>query len=633
MLTNLIFLGLLCSGSVFAAAWLKRSSEEFLPITAMTMVLIVFLFGIAGILEAGVVCCVVIAAALWLLCLIRLVQKRAFAQFCKNVITPGFVVFLLVFFGLSVWDVGKLASSWDEFSHWIDIVKVMSLLDDFGTNAASCSHFPAYPPGISIFQYILQKLYQWTRPGQAFNEWRVFFAYQLFCLIPLMPFFRGASFRRPMNVLLRSIAYFATPLLFFSALYRDTYADPVLGLLSGAGLALIILSDKKDWVYSCSICLLCATLVLSKDIGLMFAFFLVAAYGLDMIFNRQPDMIQRPLRKRLTCIAGAAAATLLPKCLWNMEVHHPTTVVPSGNKVDLHILWQVLTGQDDSYRADVWRNYQNALFDHSIPVGYTSITINYVALIVLVFLGSYLLYRLYAAKIPQQQTAIALVMLVAAVQLVAYVFGLSVLYMFSFWDYDAVRLASMNRFLNIVFLSSWMLIIILCIHAVSVWTTDRAQTVCVLSALLVITPMKDILSVVSGVNVRKSVSIRKPYEPLNELIQKYCDGNDRIFFISQDDSGFDYWVTRFNARPNVINSGVWAIGKSDYEGGLYTYDYTPEEWQQILIKDYNYVALYALNDYFYEHYAVLFEDPTQISENALYRIDRKSGLLIRCSDL
>ena len=52
--------------------------------------------------------------------------------------------------------------------------------------------------------------------------------------------------------------------------------------------------------------------------------------------------------------------------------------------------------------------------------------------------------------------------------------------------------------------------------------------------------------------------------------------------------------------------------------------------QRILIEDYNYVALYKLNNYFYEHYSMLFENPSEISENTLYWVNKSTGQLEKC---
>ena len=57
---------------------------------------------------------------------------------------------------------------------------------------------------------------------------------------------------------------------------------------------------------------------------------------------------------------------------------------------------------------------------------------------------------------------------------------------------------------------------------------------------------------------------------------------------------------------------------------------TPERWQEILLAQYDYVAIYKLNAYFVEHFGMLFADPDAISENTLYRVNRESGMLEVC---
>ena len=57
---------------------------------------------------------------------------------------------------------------------------------------------------------------------------------------------------------------------------------------------------------------------------------------------------------------------------------------------------------------------------------------------------------------------------------------------------------------------------------------------------------------------------------------------------------------------------------------------TPEQWQELLLEQYDYVAIYKLNDYFLEHFGMLFGDPDTIAENTLYRVNRETGMLEIC---
>ena len=64
MIAILIFLTMLCSGSVYCAAYYRHRFEQIIPITAIGAVLLVFLFGIAGQLKLGVSACIALAAVL-----------------------------------------------------------------------------------------------------------------------------------------------------------------------------------------------------------------------------------------------------------------------------------------------------------------------------------------------------------------------------------------------------------------------------------------------------------------------------------------------------------------------------------------------------------------------------------------
>ena len=184
MWTNILFFLLISSGSVFCIAFFKKPFEEILPITIMSIVLLIFVFGICGALYTGVIVSFVISIALYISSAIYVVKNKRIKAFITGALTPGFLIFLLVFFAFSVFNAGKLASTWDEFSHWIDIVKAMTTVDDFGTNPQSLSTFKSYPPAMSIFQYVLQKIYLFVNPNHDFNEWRNYLAYQIFAFSP-----------------------------------------------------------------------------------------------------------------------------------------------------------------------------------------------------------------------------------------------------------------------------------------------------------------------------------------------------------------------------------------------------------------------------------------------------------------
>ena len=119
---------------------------------------------------------------------------------------------------------------------------------------------------------------------------------------------------------------------------------------------------------------------------------------------------------------------------------------------------------------------------------------------------------------------------------------------------------------------------------------------------------------------------------LSSVILDTVPKGSKIYLISQGTTGFDYWVLRYNIRSNRINLShnpmfTWSIGVPFYEGDVWTRSISPQEWQAELLLDYDYVALYKINNYFLQNFGGLFQDPAAIRENTVFRINKETGLL------
>lgn len=627
MLTNFIFMALLCAPGVYAAARFGKRFEQTVPLCVMGTVLILFIFGLAGCLETGMPVLYGLALCFYLLAAAAVLKKRDIRGFLGTLLTPGTVFFGLACVLLTLWNHGKVASNWDEFSHWVDIVKAVTYIGDFGTNPAAESAFQNYPPAMMLLQYGLQKVCMLVKPGFGFSEWRVYFAFQVFIVSVMLPFFRDITFRQPLKLALYAAITFLAPLLFYSNLYSAVYIDPFLGILFGAGMAMIVLRPKKDTLYTAYICMVCAMLTLSKDVGFAFAVVLALAFGADQILDSEPA----GRKKVLLTGPLALAAAYLPKLLWSWEVHTSGAKVSFSGKIDWAVLADVILGRDTSYRSELVKTYWDALLTKTISLGNVPLKLNYVMLM-LIFLGTlYVLWRLFRFRAYGRGKRVGSVLGISGFVLVGYMVGLCVIYMFKFSEYEATRLASMERYLNIAFLGVWLMILLLLAHWVCQWCGGWGAKLTLLAALLLVVPTGIFTGFVRGAYVNQSVAVRAPYETLSAQIRRTCDGDDKIYFVSQETTGFDYWVSRFNARPNQFNGNMtWSIGEAFYDGDIWTKQTTAEEWQTLLLEQYDYVALYQINDYFLENFAQLFAEPESIETNALYRVNRETGLLDQC---
>ena len=220
----------------------------------------------------------------------------------------------------------------------------------------------------------------------------------------------------------------------------------------------------------------------------------------------------------------------------------------------------------------------------------------------------------------------------AAIQAALYIFLMCVVYIYNFLKYEATILASFQRYLNMAMMPLWIMIIYGFLNTGMV-VRERTSMLIIASVVFFFTPTKAIYSMVTRASIESGVAFRARYEEMWKKIEATCDGNDNIYFISQGDNGFDYWVNRFNARPNNIpvydrTGWSWSLGEPFYDGDIWTKDIPPENFQEVLISNCDYLAVFRTNDYFNEHYGSLFAG--EIKNQSIYRVNKETGLMETC---
>lgn len=626
----ILWMLILSSGSVFGAACLKRKYEEMLPVTGSVLIVLLFLFGIAGFLRQGVYFVIVAAISIYAFSIVYILKNREAAKgFSERMFTSGFWIFV-VFLGVSVaCNVGRVASSWDEFSHWADIVKVMVTLDDFGTNPNAHSFFQSYPPAMTLFQYFLQRISGWAG-GEWYTEWMLFLAYQVLAFSFIIPFAKEIDHNKAFTGIVFLVTVFLCPLCFFNNIYTAIYIDPFLGILSGTGFAAIFLHKEKDCLYSARIFLTCIVLVLSKDAGLMFAVLLALAYVVDLWVSYGKNYTVSSRKDMLLCTGSALLSVFVPKWIWSLHLKATGAEIRFSNPVDVQELFNVIFSGTWSYKRTVLSKYVKELFNNTHRVGETGIYLSYfwIAMLLLILLA--FVIWLYRRKGCCHAKGISLFVAVC-MQFALYVVGLVVMYMFKFSEWEALRLASMDRYMGIVFLSVWMTIVILALVWLEGYSARKwVMGLVFLGIVFAVTPMQYIKTYFSRQSVRDSVEVRSEYAELCSLIEEVVPETANLYIISQEDMGFDYWVLRYSIRPRTTEGIQWSIGVPFYTEDIWTIEMNAEQWMNQLTSNVDYVALYRINDYFITNFGECFRDGTEIRENMVYYVNKEASLLESC---
>jgi hypothetical protein len=221
---------------------------------------------------------------------------------------------------------------------------------------------------------------------------------------------------------------------------------------------------------------------------------------------------------------------------------------------------------------------------------------------------------------------------------VVYTYGLLVLYLFRFGEYEAVRLASYERYLGTYWAG-----IALFLALVSIWlvagsstgetangakvkTEGIAELVVagvVFIALFALSPVQKLAEFFASPHAYSS-QVRAQFEPvLEQAKQAGIKPGDRVWIIAQHTTGFEYWVMRYSLMETSV-TGAWSIGSKLDEGDVWTEEKSASEWAEEL-RDYDYVVVLRATESFADQFGELFENPFDATSPSVFKVEDVRG--------
>lgn len=615
MLAVVCFFLIISAGSVFCSAILGKKYEETLPISCAAIVFVLFVSGLLGRLNVGAAIVCVLSVFCYIIAVLRCIKNRNTKTLVRNTFTGAFWIYVVFCIVIVASVYGKVLNKWDEISHWGTIVKAMAMSDDFGTNPSLNVMFRSYPPGMGLFQYMLEKINVWLT-AEIFCEWQLYVSYQMFLFAFIMPFFARSSKKNIIASVVGGITVFVAPLVFYCDIYSSLYIDPFLGALSGTGLAMILLKKEKDIFYTLRIVSICSILVLAKDAGIFFAIMISLFYILDVM----TDLKHRD-KKTFFSVLGVVLSVAIPKLLWEMEIKIHRIVKLFNGEVDFGQLVRIILLKDDTYKSQVWSEFWRAFIRETVEIGQQNVQINYVWLLIILFSILLVVAKLLKKKV-------GAIILAVILQTTIYILGLVISYIFKFSEYEALNLASYERYMNINCLSILMLVIISSVSLLYDMADKRKNLYILLFGMIIIilTPSIELIAHFAREPVHKSVAERTVYESVAQKVEKQTEVGANVYLIVQESAGYEFHVMKYLLLDRDFNSGEWSIGEPCWEGDIWAVKKDADEWMNDLCENYDYVILYNINEYFRENYSHLFKDE-KVCKKALYRVNKSNQTL------
>lgn len=207
----------------------------------------------------------------------------------------------------------KAALWWDDINYWAVDAKALYYNGGFaGKYGNVAPEFGDYPPAIQLFKWFFLHL----SPGM-FREGLMFGAYHCLNLIYMLPLLKKVPQKKPLLLLLGMLGIFLVPGIVDGIAKEGTCADVTMGIVYGAFLWGVF-DDKKhsDAFYYTRLALYLCVLVLTKSVGIEWAFFGMVFFVLFRFYRAKMEGVQ--LKTVWHHGIKLAAACLLTEGSWLM---------------------------------------------------------------------------------------------------------------------------------------------------------------------------------------------------------------------------------------------------------------------------------------------------------------------------
>jgi hypothetical protein len=611
--------------AAFSLSYLIQSSLLIsLPTAIFGITAVLYVFSLFNQLLLGFWVVLAIIGLATTVSVLLLIKDKELVSHLKTLLSPGLAIFLSLALFSYLLTRGMQLSSWDEFSHWGTIVKATFLYDAVGPYNPVELGFRSYPPSLSLFEYFVAKL------GGSWLEGNIFFAYQLIIWSLFTPFLAQLRWRRWGQLIAVVPLVFVAPLAFFNSL-NVTLIDPLLGMLFGYALAIAYVGNILHWRLALHVGLAIFMLTLAKDAGSFMAALVVVLY-LVRLFAAKKINPEEWSWKRFAILGSIPTLSLVASNQsWSALVSARVEEPAFSSPIDIGDFFLALRGEGPAYWQEILSTFGFGISNYPINNdGALAIPqLQLIVLFALVLAGfEWLVSRRMGRKFGLASVA------TITVGAITYTYGLLVLYLFKFGEYEAVRLASYERYLGTYWAGIALFVALVAIWLVAGSSSSEAATSSkaktegvaelvvagvVLVSLFVLSPVQKLAEFFASPHGYSS-QVRAQFEPvLEQAKQAGIKPGDRVWIIAQHTTGFEYWVMRYSLMENESNSGFWSIGSKADENDVWTAEKTQSEWAEEL-KDYDYVVVVRATESFVDEFGELFDNAANLS-SSVFKVD------------
>lgn len=614
MSTILMGLVMASFAGVLALVW-KRKIEELLGLSILSMVVVLYLFGLVGHLQLGAYAVCGLAAGCAVLCTV-LVLRGGWKQQLQWLLTPGFLVFLVLLGWLFIRYRNALVDNHDDYSHWALEIKNMFQLHAIPNGLAeSTVYFHHYPPATALFSYF------WCWLSRGFSEGSMLRANALLAVSMVLPVMSHLDWKHWKGILPMGFACFLLPLVFNSDSYTAMMIDTALGCVAAYPLYFVYERNPRRGAGFVA-CLTCFVLPLVKVSGAGLACLVI----LMLLAALPGERFGRKGWQKAAWILLPLACTLASKLSWDgfLALRMPKTGADASTVAQL--LQMIREGMEPYQKQTILAFGQHLV--HPATWGpYSGRPLLWWGVLFAIVAVCLLCSEQDAAQRARDRRVCVLL----AVGSLLFALILLVSYFFHFSPDEAQRVAALERYLSTILIFAAMVLLFLLCGRLTQATANRGVWLILACMLLVVNPTQLWANTVGYQDFIRGAQLNRLYHEPSMAVYQALDANsDKIFVLTQSDETVLYWRDRYVLTPvQAPNVGLHAIRSSEAkkEAAPYSCQYlTPDAWESLLRQQgYTHLYIHQVDDAFLNGFGSMFENPAEIQPGTLFALNGESA--------
>lgn len=578
-----IIFSILITFATMLSITFKKRIEETMPISTVGIILLIFLAGLLDNLKIGaiIVQILTIIQLIFILVTILKKDKDGIKEILGRILTPGLLIYTVLFIVNIITNKGRIFEDYDEFNHWAVIIKNMFIYNTYGTNPETIVRFNEYPPFTAVFQYLflaVQKVY---------SEDTVIIAQNVLYLSIIIPITKKIKWDKSALKILTAIPLIIfMPMILYKNFFLNILVDGILGII----FAYTIYSAYEDdsSIFK-TLKILAGTIMLclTKTSGLGLAVLALMIILIKIIIDRKKD--KSKFKSSIKSLIVICVITAILTSIWYIKVNNAQKRWDFSKYVNAE--------EDRQNSSDILKSFTMSVFMRQ-DITTKQLTV----FAVMVLLIGLQIYSIKKVK-NKNFTYYAIAMLVS---IPIYLISLAITYMTIFENIEGTMLTCFDRYTSTILLAT------LCFNAFAMFdikTKFSVELIVIASIIITMMPIDNIYTqYIRGKNYVKTSNTNRDIYTKIEKYKDKLDADDKILYMAGDKANIEYLkaMNEYVMMPVKIQNMI----SGNYESA--------EKFKKV-IERYDYVFVYRTNTDTVDNIKECFEGG-KVQRDTLYRV-------------